>query len=366
MGAHSKQAPANVKPPSRRESGPVVDETAFQQLLSAAYVMQEHNSRLKKAPKPAAQAAAPVPAKPTIAVPTAPPSTQPIPFLLAPPQAGASNLCKECGAILAANEFFCEHCGAPVERTGSTTQKNWASLWEMHHASEPGAKVTREENQSSFAATKAIHSANATDEEIDLFPAELEEIVGKFPEPEAEEEPDTSGPEQGDQGLTLVTATAQPTASTNSNPIEHTTATWTSATKARAWLDSLKAQQPNKDWFREEWTIHRGAIYIALAAAVLLAVVFQSSSPPAISPGQPRQLSAFEQVLVSLGLAEAPPPPALTVPGNPTTKVWVDVHTALYYCPGADLYGKTVDGRYATQLDAQRDHFQPSTLKACD
>jgi len=53
-------------------------------------------------------------------------------------------------------------------------------------------------------------------------------------------------------------------------------------------------------------------------------------------------------------------------PGNPNTKVWVDVHTALYYCPGADLYGKTADGKYTSQLDAQRDNFRPSTLKACD
>ena len=71
-------------------------------------------------------------------------------------------------------------------------------------------------------------------------------------------------------------------------------------------------------------------------------------------------------MLVSLGLAEAPTPSDTPAPGNPNTKVWVDVHTALYYCPGANLYGKAADGKYTTQLDAQRDHFQPSTLKACD
>jgi len=96
-------------------------------------------------------------------------------------------------------------------------------------------------------------------------------------------------------------------------------------------------------------------------------VLFQWVTRPAPAPGQARGLSAFEQMLVSMGLAEAPPPIApAPQPGNPNTKVWVDVHTALYYCPGADLYGKTADGKYATQLDAQRDNFQPSTLKACD
>jgi hypothetical protein len=73
----------------------------------------------------------------------------------------------------------------------------------------------------------------------------------------------------------------------------------------------------------------------------------------------------MEQLLVSMGVAEAPPVPQ-EYHGNPNTKVWVDVHTGLYYCPGAELYGKSKDGKVTTQLDAQRDQFQPSTLKPCD
>ena len=51
--------------------------------------------------------------------------------------------------------------------------------------------------------------------------------------------------------------------------------------------------------------------------------------------------------------------------GNPNTQVWVDVHTALYYCPGSELYGKTADGKFATQRDAQQDQFEPANRKAC-
>jgi hypothetical protein len=51
--------------------------------------------------------------------------------------------------------------------------------------------------------------------------------------------------------------------------------------------------------------------------------------------------------------------------GNPDTEVWVDVHTALYHCPGSELYGKTPDGRMTTQRDAQQDQFEPANRKAC-
>jgi len=343
----------------------MVDETAFQQLLSAAYVMQEHNNRLKKAPLPTAQVAVPVSVKPAVVTS---PSVQPTPFSAAPLSINTNSTCQECGSALALHEFFCENCAAPVERSGNTTQKNWASLWEMHQSSPPETKVTTRGNRVPLTSVKTVHPEDATDEEIDLFPAELEEIVGKFSPAETDEElePETDVPEIPSKDLILVNATAQPSTSTDSNVIAPASSTWTSAAKARAWLDSLKAPSSGKEWFREEWSLHRGIICIALASAVLLAVLFQWTTQPAATPGQPRELSGFEQMLVSLGLAEAPTPSDTPAPGNPNTKVWVDVHTALYYCPGANLYGKAADGKYTTQLDAQRDHFQPSTLKACD
>jgi len=74
-------------------------------------------------------------------------------------------------------------------------------------------------------------------------------------------------------------------------------------------------------------------------------------------------LSFFDRMLISLGFAEAPDP--LEDNGNPSVQVWVDLHTALYYCPGADLYGKTTTGKYTSQRDAQLDQFQPAYRKTC-
>ncbi|HSS96142.1 MAG TPA: response regulator transcription factor [Terriglobales bacterium] len=51
--------------------------------------------------------------------------------------------------------------------------------------------------------------------------------------------------------------------------------------------------------------------------------------------------------------------------GNPDIKVWVDLHTAIYYCPSASLYGKTPKGKYARQGDALEDHFEPAGRQAC-
>jgi hypothetical protein len=75
-------------------------------------------------------------------------------------------------------------------------------------------------------------------------------------------------------------------------------------------------------------------------------------------------LSVFDKLLINLGLAEAPEAPEYK--GNPNTQVWIDTHTALYYCPGSELYGKTPKGKFASQHDAQLDQFEPASRKACD
>jgi hypothetical protein len=44
----------------------------------------------------------------------------------------------------------------------------------------------------------------------------------------------------------------------------------------------------------------------------------------------------------------------------------MDTKTALYYCPGAALYGKTEGGKMAAQWEAQRDNFEPAIRRPCD
>ncbi len=156
-------------------------------------------------------------------------------------------------------------------------------------------------------------------------------------------------------------------------------ATWSSARKTQQWLETVKTTRgPRAEWLARQWQTRRANIYIVLAIVILLLVISGwgirpagtsaagNSTPPANHQpqAQPKpELTMFESLMVSLGLAE--PPPAPVYMGNPDTQVWIDVHTALYYCPGTELYGKTADGKFTSQRDAQQDQFQPANRKAC-
>jgi hypothetical protein len=124
------------------------------------------------------------------------------------------------------------------------------------------------------------------------------------------------------------------------------------------------------------WQLHGADVCLAASAVVLAAsliwalwphpkkTIALSHAPAAAAPAEPK-LSAFEELLVSMGLAEAPPPP-VAYAGTPGTRVWVDINSALYYCPGADPYGKTPKGKFLTQREAQDEQFQPARGQPCD
>ncbi len=154
---------------------------------------------------------------------------------------------------------------------------------------------------------------------------------------------------------------------------------WGSAKKAQQWLETVKTHRsPASEWMTHQWRTRRANIYIGVAGLILLIVISGWEIRPAstaiagnaspVTTGRHQappapQLTPFEKLLVSLGLAEAPPAPVYM--GNPDTLVWVDVHTALYHCPGSELFGKAPDGRLSTQRDAQQDQFAPANRKPC-
>jgi DNA-binding NarL/FixJ family response regulator len=70
----------------------------------------------------------------------------------------------------------------------------------------------------------------------------------------------------------------------------------------------------------------------------------------------------FGQPLLSLGLKKVS---AQMSRGNPETRVWIDLRTALYYCPGEPQYSRHSKGTFARQIEAQRDHFEPASRKPC-
>jgi serine/threonine-protein kinase len=51
--------------------------------------------------------------------------------------------------------------------------------------------------------------------------------------------------------------------------------------------------------------------------------------------------------------------------GNPVIKVWVNTRTGAYHCPGTTWYGKTQEGEYMTQQDAQAKGYHPAAQRAC-
>ena len=153
---------------------------------------------------------------------------------------------------------------------------------------------------------------------------------------------------------------------------------WGSAVSARDFLEQV-AEAQQKSGLARFWDARRGDIYLAVAIILVACVIrwgiwsnhpVSATSGPNPAPTKNHKvapdadLSAFDRMMISLGLAQAPEPPEDK--GNPSIRVWVDLKTALYYCPGTELYGKTPKGKYSTQRDAQLDQYEPALRKACE
>ncbi len=162
----------------------------------------------------------------------------------------------------------------------------------------------------------------------------------------------------------------------------HPEGDWSSAASAKEFLEQI-AETNERSGLARFWDARRGDIYLAVAVILVACVIrwgIWSNQPVSATntpntpnaaasghrkPADPTaDLTAFDRMLISLGLAD--PPEAPEDKGNPSTQVWVDLHTALYYCPGNDLYGKTAKGKYEAQRDAQLDEFQPAYRKNCN
>ena len=46
--------------------------------------------------------------------------------------------------------------------------------------------------------------------------------------------------------------------------------------------------------------------------------------------------------------------------GNPSVRVWVDTAASYYHCPNTAWYGKTKQGVYMTQREAQDRNYRPA------
>jgi len=252
--------------------------------------------------------------------------------------------CLGCGNSLGSDESFCGTCGTPnpSNKPSGDIQSKWASMWHMQQAA-----VKRQ----AAAAGAGQHSsaAPATDRS----------------------EPASPLHETGFKPSDEKARTVSPTRAVGEERLP--VSPWTSAQRARQWLESVRPRRARLVRF---WQDNRAHVYLAVSALLLgLVLAGWSSSPSSVSASSGRsvpghaiapRLTPFEKALIALGLAVPPPSVIPDYRGNPDARVWVDVHTALYYCAGADLYGKTPGGKYASQHDAQLDQFEPESRKACD
>jgi hypothetical protein len=296
----------------------------------------------------------------------------PVPDTPATPSSGPVVLCRKCANELEADEQFCGKCGSP--RSGSyeppTMQSKVASL--MNLQPPPKKSVGSTLAQDTERHEKATLADDVTLPEDDSLFAEAAEPADKLeltilPTDQAEDAED----EEKSAERETTTAAGSSLPATRETP-----ANWSSAAAARDFLEHLGPPKRD-DALARFWKSRRGDVYLALAVLlVAIAIRFGIWSDRSVgASGNPTaatahhkpadaDLSFFDRILVNLGLAEAPAP--VEDKGNPETQVWVDLHTALYYCPGTDLYGKTPTGKYTTQRDAQLDQFEPAYRKVCN
>jgi hypothetical protein len=320
--------------------------------------------------------------------------------------------CWKCGSALIEGEQFCGNCGAPrIGESDASTQSKLASALHMHQASREVPFAPLNQRLSEVPPPNiATHSTDADTQTdaTEIDGTEDEDLLQQFalpmlddpvPEESVAEEPVLK--EKGDDALpaqsiagSVAEESPEPASAglrRTRNNFENGSPTlmvpqeqgihWSSAAKARNFLEGL-SRSSTHDALGSFWHDRRGDFYLAVAIVLVLVAIrwglFSDRSAgvggagTAGSPNSLRHtppgddLSLFDKLLINLGLAEAPEAPEYKYKGNPDTQVWIDTHTALYYCPGSELYGKTTKGRFASQHDAQLDQFEPGSRRACD
>ena len=304
--------------------------------------------------------------------------------------------CRNCRHKLVGEEQFCGNCGTPRSSTdeASSLQAKVASRSQLREVTKkrPPADL---EDEIAIPGTQAelplTHAEEMPTDSLEVQMAKLVESAG-IPRDEATGSSELEGPisaefedsilsdlEMPSEGATegALQEVPQPQSTALAKP--ERIAAWSSAANARAFLEQLASTQRPGSLIRRFWNTRRGDIYLAIAVLLVIVVlrwgIWSSHSVSATGSStataaahrkaaQEPDLSMFDRMLISLGLAEAPPTPEYK--GNPATQVWVDLHTALYYCPGADLYGKTPKGKFTSQHEAQLDQFEPAYRKMCD
>lgn len=311
-----------------------LDEQSFQDMLAAAFTIQEHNARRKKEAQPPARA------------------------------------CGQCGAPLAGKDEgpLCQGCSAEP-RPGEELQRKWASLWLM--SQEQGVFPDRAvpPDEVVEAAPNFHREAGAAELPMPRFAEPL-----RTSEEDANETVDVSsielasgGPSHGELVPLELALDRTPAAPGELRILPDVSEL---AGEGEVSDPEIAEETPTtvasslRD-LRLKLRFHRADLYLVVAVIVAtFAMFWVLSATPALGTHQKPRLRLWERALISVGLAEAPEAPVRR--GNPNISVWVDPKTALYYCAGEDLYGKAAGGHLATQREAQLDQFEPAGRVPCE
>jgi GAF domain-containing protein/ribosomal protein L37E len=340
-----------------------------------------------------AKVAAP-PAPPSAAAATLPPPAPPL-------------VCRKCGHELIADEQFCGQCGSPRNNNyeAPSMQSKVASMLSMQEAAKKnangsgpnGSSASHDRNQSEAGGFNSPCGSTLAD----AVENELPELF-HLPEPGSVKTGDAAAQlsqkidlqkaalqKPGDQpandatrpDLTVLPADEEaeenPESESETALVKTASSTpWSSAAAAREFLERVAGNKQSGTGALARFLLaRRGDVYLVLALLLVAGAIrwgiwsnhsVSATGNAATSAAHRRpdaDLPFFDWVLVKFGLAEAPETPEDK--GNPDTQVWVDLHTGLYYCPNADLYGKTPKGKYETQKEAQLDQFESASRKAC-
>ena len=281
-----------------------LDEQSFEALLAAAYTVQEHNAKQKR-------------------VGQAP--------------------CNQCGNPLDLEHKFCGHCGARREefRPGERMQRKWASLWSM-----------------SQIKTGQLNSASLTGSNSGVSSAETIDVPPDFADP------------LWDDNSSVLDADAIKEEETTSEFDESESLVLSPRQQDFAEDPELELAQSESS---TAWNLpiilrfRREDLYLGVAVLVSsLALLWVIWAAPVSRSWEKERLTLWQRTLVKIGIAESPPRAAAVYSGDPSIKVWADPHTALYYCYGDEQFGKTPDGHFSTQREAQMDRFSPASRTPCE
>jgi hypothetical protein len=277
--------------------------------------------------------------------------------------------CRVCGRRFGHDEEFCGQCSMPrlAGARSEDLQSKWASLWYMQRAQEtqhkgpspPLVKPSAEITSSAPESFRPIAIPENPEPKVSSTPA-----VRIWQVPEGDTRPAVAATTRSYLSGSQV-APSFPVATDAGFSAARFTDASNSLTPGTS-ASPTPVADASPDLLHTTWQtvwarMYRRHATLALSAVGLLLLFLMLAVWPSSTNSQ---LTWFQSVLVELGLADVPAR-APVLSGNPDVRVWVDVHTALYYCPGSDLYGKTPSGHFASQHDAQVDEFEPASRVAC-